>query len=227
MTDLKKLCSTPEFHRDSKWEEEFLTQFAQSKVKVLDNKITSGPDGWPYLALSTQGDATDSVVSVIDWACSQGVGLVLNPNKELPDYLFTFGMLWNFLEKGSFFTEIALDQKGDQLQMNSGEKIFVGPPSTEYLPDYVIEVLVEFFRQQKVEEPKVLMVSQDGIDYDLCFSLESMGNPPAEEHEGILAALSWFLPNNYSLVLISEEGLPDFYLLNDLLGEEDDEDEES
>ena len=54
------------------------------------------------------------------------------------------------------------------------------------------------------------MISQDNIHFDLCFSLESLGNPPDNEHEGIAEALSWFLPTHYSIVLISEKSLPEF-----------------
>jgi hypothetical protein len=40
-----------------------------------------------------------------------------------------------------------------------------------------------------------------------------LGNPPEREHEGIAEAIAWFLPNHYSVVLISEKGLPTFSAL--------------
>ena len=54
------------------------------------------------------------------------------------------------------------------------------------------------------------MISENKTDYDLAFSLESLGNPPDKEHIGILEALSWFFPTHYSLMLISQKGLPLF-----------------
>jgi hypothetical protein len=40
-----------------------------------------------------------------------------------------------------------------------------------------------------------------------------LGNPPTKEHQGIAEAISWFLPPHYSIVLISETGLPPFAAL--------------
>ena len=56
----------------------------------------------------------------------------------------------------------------------------------------------------------VLVMSTDGENYDFCFSLESLGNPPEAEHSGIAEAISWFLPPHYSLLLIGEKDLPKF-----------------
>jgi hypothetical protein len=56
-------------------------------------------------------------------------------------------------------------------------------------------------------------VSIDQKNYDLCFSLESFGNPPETEHKGLAEALSWFLPAHYSIALISEKLLPGFEAL--------------
>ena len=60
---------------------------------------------------------------------------------------------------------------------------------------------------------KVLVMSKDGEHFDLCFSLDSLDNPPVEEHKDICEAMAWFLPDNYSIMLIAEKGLPKFYKL--------------
>ncbi|MGZ3690877.1 MAG: hypothetical protein ACXVAX_05210, partial [Pseudobdellovibrio sp.] len=175
-----------------------------------------GPDGWPYLITETQvdgqpvGDKNDSTQKIIHWLSTRGIGLVVNPRKlPYPDYVFSYGMLWSFRETGYFikFNEI---EKGSQLVVEENAAVRTGPPTKEYLPDYVRQVLKDFFRDQSVFDAKILMISTDGINYDLCFSLESLGNPPESEHEGILEALAWFLPPHYSLAVISEKGLPTF-----------------
>jgi hypothetical protein len=86
-------------------------------------------------------------------------------------------------------------------------------PDLNVLPIYVRRVLIEFLADQGVTEPRVNMISTTGETYDLCFSLESLGNPPKEEHEGIAEALSWFLPLHYSLILITERMIPNFKAL--------------
>jgi hypothetical protein len=54
----------------------------------------------------------------------------------------------------------------------------------------VRNILKEFFRDQGVFAPKILVMSSDRVNYDLVFSLESLGNPPVKEHQGIAEAIS-------------------------------------
>ena len=91
---------------------------------------------------------------------------------------------------------------------------YTGVPTEQFLPMYVRKVLKDFFRDQGVLEPKMLMILQDEKNYDLCFSLESLRNPPQAEHAGVAEAISWFLPPHYSVVLISEQNLPSFVSLD-------------
>jgi hypothetical protein len=78
------------------------------------------------------------------------------------------------------------------------------------LPQYVRNILKQFFMDQNVMRPRILVMSTDRKNYDLAFSLESLGNPPVKEHQGVAEAISWFLPPHYSIVLVSEIGLPEF-----------------
>ena len=65
--------------------------------------------------------------------------MVINADKEDPDYVFPYGMIWGFKEYGSFF-------EGDQAPNESeiifekGDQIVAGAPSEEYLPIYVREI---------------------------------------------------------------------------------------
>ena len=74
------------------------------------------------------------------------------------------------------------------------------------------KILRDFFRDQGLLAVKILMMSQDGKNFDLAISLESLGNPPEKEHQGIAEAISWFLPPHYSLLIVSEKGLPSYDL---------------
>ena len=40
----------------------------------------------------------------IEWLSDKGVGMVVNPTKGVPDYVFTYGMLWNYRERAQFQT---------------------------------------------------------------------------------------------------------------------------
>jgi hypothetical protein len=145
----------------------------------------------------------------MQWCAMKGIGVVVNPQKEYPDYVFTYGMLWHFKETGLFYRN-AEDRPTGAFELKAGVPLHSGPPSPEYLPVYVRNILREFFRDQGVLRPQILVLSTDRKHYDLAVSLESLGDPDESEHAGIAEAISWFLPPHYSILLVSEEGLPDF-----------------
>jgi hypothetical protein len=208
---------TKEEDRNQAWDEKFFKLLSESNLKVLSQDPQQGPDGWPYLMTETvsggasENESVDSAQKIFQWLATRGIGLVVNPKRlPYPDFVLSYGMIWSFRETGYFIKYQPEADKNKKLEIeNLGPGQF-GEPTQEYLPGYVRKVLKDFFRDQSVFDPKVLMVSVDQKNFDLCFSLESLGNPKSEEHEGILEAISWFLPPHYSLALISEKNLPSF-----------------
>jgi hypothetical protein len=208
MTDgLTALLDTPTERRDVEWENKFLGSFPEAKVTLLFQDPKPGPDQWPYLFVQTGG--TESARDVLSWLSSRGIGLAVNPQKNTPDFVLTYGMIWNFRETGKFLSDAPPREQGT-FELKPGQQVLTGPPSETFLPKYVRAILKQFLLDQGVFAPKVLMVSIDQKNYDLCFSLESFGNPPVSEHKGLAEALSWFLPAHYSIALISEKLLPGF-----------------
>lgn len=212
MNELNKILSTPEQDRNFSWDEKFFKIFSEQYVSLLSKDPQQGPDGWPYLICETETNDMSEVEStqkIFNWLSTKGIGLVVNPRREpYPDYVFSYGMIWNFRETGYFLRPDLANKSGEIVYEN--QKLYTGIPSEEFLPGYVRKVLKDFFRDQSVLTPKILMISQDEKNYDLCFSLESLGNPPAQEHAGVAEAIAWFLPPHYSVVLISEQNLPPF-----------------
>ena len=201
-----ELLSVAEEQRDDAWEIAFFTALPQSQFEFLSDSPTEGPDGMPYLAvkISEKGEPTGKV---LDWLGEKGVGLAINPDKENPDYVFSYGMIWNYLLNGEFLTPIDKDKKGggSEVEITPGQEMMAGTPSEAYLPPHVRSLFKEFLGQQGVYEPRVVMLSQDSKNYDLCFSLESLGNPPREEWQGLLEGFSWFFPLHYSFSILSED----------------------
>lgn len=208
--DLVNLCSQPESLRDSEWERTFLAAIVDSNIDLDGKEAHQGPDGWPYMFAKTSRTASEPAVRLIDWLSTRGIGLVINADKELPDYVFTYGMIWSYREFGQFRVESSEVRKGP-ITFEKGERVIAGPPTEEYLPIYVREILADFFAKQDVDTPKFLVLSKDKKHYDLCFSVESLGNPPENEYSGIAEAIAWFLPEHYSIVICSEKGLPKFF----------------
>ncbi len=206
--------------RDQAWDEKFFKLFSESTLKIIAADPQQGPDGWPYLMTeilpqpTPPSDSVDSAQKILHWLSTRGIGLVVNPKRvPYPDFVFTYGMIWSFRETG-YFNKYQKQDSTNQLQIDNLQTAKFGAPTLEFLPQYVRKVIKDFFLDQSVFDPKVLMISTDGINYDLCFSLESLGNPKQPEHNGILEALSWFVPPHYSLVLISEKNLPAFSSLS-------------
>jgi hypothetical protein len=207
--DILSLVEIPDQKRDLQWEVDFFMSVSQANLKLIHEVPQQGPDGWPYLLTETAPDATESANKIMQWLATKGVGLVVNPRKEYPDYVFTYGMLWHFKETGLFYRN-ADEAPVGSVELVRGQGLHAGPPSPQYLPQYVRNVLKQFFLDQNVMRPRILVMSQDRKNYDLAFSLESLGNPPTKEHQGLAEAISWFLPPHYSIVLVSEIGLPAF-----------------
>ena len=207
--DLSSLVEIADEQRDQQWEIDFFMSISQSNLKLIHEAPQQGPDGWPYLLAETSPEATEPANKIIQWLATKGVGLVVNPRKSYPDYVFTYGMLWHFKETGLFYRTAEQAPVGT-LELNKGQGLHAGVPSPEYLPQYVRNIVKQFFVDQNVMRPRILVMSADRKNYDLAFSLESLGNPPVKEHAGIAEAVSWFLPPHYSIVLVSEIGLPAF-----------------
>lgn len=209
---LEQLMQVSADDRDIKWEDQFLQEFSSANVTLLSPDPQTGPDGWPYLLVQTSKTG-ESAQKIFEWLGTRGIGLAINPQKDYPDFVLSFGMIWNFRETGRFIQR-GLDEKAQSSSKLSLENLaHAGTPTPQYLPNYVRQILREFFRDQGILNPRILVISEDRQNYELAFSLESLGNPPEKEWAGIGEALSWFLPAHYSLVLVSEKGLPEFSAL--------------
>ncbi len=211
--EFETLVQLPESQRDSGWEQHFLKQLVEQDVLVLDEPPRTGPDGWPYLQARTgSGVGQEPFVKVLRWLAGRGIGLVLNPHKMVPDYVFTYGMLWSYAESGWFFKP--LKSQPGQVVLGSGEKPIIGVPTEAFLPPYVRSVIREFLRAQGFESPKILAMTDPTFEQaDLLFSLKSLNGLAEEDHAVLAEALSWFLPPHYGIVMAIEEGLPEFAVL--------------
>lgn len=206
---LSELVLIPDEKRDHNWENHFFDELLKSKVKLLDEGPQVGPDKWPYLMVETGEGADEPVVRILDWLSNKGIGLVVNPTKDYPDYVFPWGMIWNFKETNLFRLNQPPVIQG-HVELKNEQGLIAGPPNPKYLPEYVRSILRQFFLDQGLMGVKILVISQDGKHFDLGISSESLGNPPKNEHAGILEAVSWFLPAHYSLIILSEKEVKGF-----------------
>jgi hypothetical protein len=218
--DFETLIQLPESLRDDAWEARFLDGILTTKVVVEAEEPKPGPDGWPYLHLRTGGEGQEPFHRVVKWASGRGIGLVVNAHKMVPDYVFTYGMLWNFIETGRFVAPMNSSTPPDpgpqvaaeEVILQPDQDLMAGAPTEKFLPPYVRAVLREFLIAQGFPRPRILVLSssRDFSQTDLVFSLESLNDLAASAQPVLAEALSWFLPIHYRLVLGSERNLPAF-----------------
>lgn len=208
MKTLNELLKINSGLRNDAWEQEFLDTFASSKIYILDDSVQIGPDGWPYLFLSSESTdqvkAEDSVHHLLQWAYESGVGLVVNPHKERPDYVFHYGMIWNYIHNQKF-----LINTNSEIAENA--PIYVAKVSEDIIPKQPLSFIKDYIKSAGIEEPRAALISRDKLNYDFALSIESLGNPPKDEHEGIARGIGWFLPNHIPVILIYEDKLQQLY----------------
>ena len=138
LVDIKSLTDVPVSKRDEAWEAKFLKALPQAQLRIVNEAPVAGPDGWPYLLVATDGD--EPFLKVAQWLVNQGVGVVINPEKPIPDYVITYGMIWNLRERGEFFTRVEKPSTGP-VDLKDGQQVYAGPPSEAYLPKDVRAIM--------------------------------------------------------------------------------------
>lgn len=182
--------------RDFSWEDEFLRLFPKTYLTLRSAQPHQGPDGMPYFLADVKVSSKEPAVKLLHWLAERGIGLVIHPEKIYPDYIFTYGMIWHFQQ-----TQVFKVQHNNQMQS----------PSKTELPASVRLVLKQFFKDQGIYHPKCLMIFiPQSKTIEICFCVESLNNPPASEHQGILKAISWFLPPHYSLAISQKDQIMPF-----------------
>lgn len=210
--EFERLIQQPESQRDDRWEQDFLEQFSRLKVQLDGDQAKQGPDGWPYLFVRTGAGGKEPVTDIVRWLAGRGIGMVVNAHKMVPDYVFPYGMLWNFVEHGRFTASFEAKRPAGDVVFAREQNMVFGPPSDRYMPPYVRGVMREFLRAQGFEKPKVLVATTpDYKDVDLLLSLDSLGGLPKPEQKKFAEMMAWFLPLHYTFVLGDEKDLPKFH----------------
>jgi hypothetical protein len=218
--EILELLKVNDLDRNIDWENKFLNGFTNSDLIILDEEPKTGPDGWPYLMVKTVTDQSqgESAQKVLYWLSQRGIGAVINPKNPYPDYILDYGMIWNFRETGLFINRKAIpSETSEQFEIDFG-KDFILDPDAKTLPSYVRGVLKDFFKQQNILNPEIAQVVRPSENtnfspINLVLNLDSLGNPSPYEYQGIAAAVSWFLPQHYSLLLFNKTQFPKFFSL--------------
>ncbi len=205
---MSEILKTPSPKRNLEWEESFLKSFAASEVFLRSDAPFMGPDGFSYMDVTTdKGEQKLKLEDFLAWCAHSGVGLVLNLQKnKTPDYVFNYGMLWNYLLRGSFVnkrnTKESDNKNLDPSKIGSSTTLLVHKILEGYLPQYVRENLKEFLLSNKINNTKIGLVSKgDQTDYELLFYFSASLKLSEKDSKTLLESLSWFLPLDYNVAV--------------------------
>lgn len=199
---MNQLLETPSSKRDSDWEKSFLKSFIEADLYLRSDEPFQGPDGFSYMDISTEeGPQKLKVQDFLSWCSHAGVGLVVNlKSNKTPDYVFNYGMLWNYLLRQSFLN---LESSDESQESN---KILVHKILEGYLPQYVRENMKEFLVANKIEGAKIGLISRgDKTAYELLWFFPNNMDLNEKDQKTLLESLAWFLPLDYRVALALED----------------------
>ena len=211
------LCQIPAEARNKSWTVSFLQFLPTASMTCGDPQIFTGPDGLPYFALNIpkQGQSFESysLVHVLNYVTDSGVGIAINPSVDrAPDWVFSYGDLWNFRQTGQFIPETprfanstGADQSGE---VKEARPVLIGQPNNELLPDYVRKALDHTLRNHfKIELPSVFLMIDEGLNpkQNLVFNVFERNFADPQEFAFAKNYLSWALPRDYGLIGIDPD----------------------
>jgi hypothetical protein len=200
MSLLTELCDYPISRRDLSWEKSLSRGFLESEVFLVEDQPFQGPDGFSYMHISSEKGSPVEKDDFLTWCFESGMGLVLNlKDKKAPDYVFNYGMVWNYLLRGKFINEVPkMKEEGDDLYVHKIEE--------GYLPKDVRKVIKSFLEMNKIDDVKISLVSGgDGTPYELMWLFPKLKVENETDKTSLLEAIAWFLPLDYRLAWADSE----------------------
>ncbi|PXV63334.1 hypothetical protein CLV62_11451 [Dysgonomonas alginatilytica] len=208
--------------RDENWREKFFENVADASFACSDPQIISGPDGFPYFVLNTPEPNKQFQCYVIknmipDFLLEQGFGVVINPEKGNPDWVFSYGDIVNYHLKNEFYTKSDNwdMQKSDEV-IAKEEKVLVGQPSEYIIPVQTRAILRMFFESLQITDAKIALLNRpkgEEFSQQLVFNLTPDKFKDREHFNTVMAYVSWFLPKHYSYASMEESSLGENFIL--------------
>jgi hypothetical protein len=187
--------------RDEKWAARFYETVVDASFASQADQVLQGPDRFPYFVLKfpepMKPFESFSVRIVLEHCTNSGLGIVINPHKPRPDWVFTYGQLWSFREYGAFSEEgIAHPDKA------TGE-VLLASPNEKLFPAYARKVLRAYLKHIGVAEPKCfVMMDGSSPQPSIVFNVFRELFSTDEEHRDAMARLTWFLPSRLGLISV-------------------------
>ena len=210
-SELFRLCAIPHEARDAAWLARFYAAAPDASLKGETPQAIAGPDGFPYFVLKLPEEGVPfeayCISHIVDFCLENGLGAVLNPQKERPDYVFTFGNLWSWKATGQFVRELPPGAPpGVTKETVDGEReVLVAQPSEDFFPGFARRAVDRFLRHRLgVAEPGCFLLGDPTAipTQSLVFNVFSDGFESEKDFANAMYFLRWYLPGDYSCTAI-------------------------
>ncbi len=209
---LNELFETPAEQRDEAWQKTFLDNVLDASFACDEPQVAGGPDGFPYFRLHIPEPNTSFQCFVIrhmigDFLLENGFGIVINPQKPSPDWVFSYGDIVNYHLKQEFYTSSSMPPLPPTEVLDKDERVLIGQPSESLFPMSVRQNMKKYLQWKKIEDVKILLMSrqsEQGMRQELVFNLTPDRFVSHEEYEAVMQSLAWFLPRHYIYVSMEE-----------------------
>ena len=213
---IRELCNVPKADRDENWNRKFLENVTTASFRCGNPQIIEGPDGMRYFHLLLPEPNKEFECFVIknmvsDYLLSDGLGVVINADKNEPDWVFPYGDIVDFYLNGAFYTNQITNPYKSGTSVTDcliGEsRVMIGQPSETYLPNETRKVIREFLESFGLN-PKICLVAWIDQNHQLTLAFnivpEMFKKTDSESFQSFLRFLQWYLPRHYKAVCMQE-----------------------
>jgi len=203
--------------RDAKWRDAFYNAIVDASMVTGSKQVITAPDGFPYFVLQTPEPNTQiepfCVSHILDHCLDNGLGIVINPFQEKPDWVFRYGTLWHLKATGNLKEDYEAEQKNKEktITIPPGSEMLVGVPSESFFPSFARNTIRSFMKKMPVfkkKEPKVLLLvveDKGSKTHNLVFNIFPTEVASQAEFEYLLDYLLWYIPKKYAVIAINSD----------------------
>ena len=203
------------------WIERFHEAIATALVEVgepgdphaTDPRVVRGPDGFHYAEARVRrmGGLEVPFRELARWCTDEGYGIALHPDRQPPDFVFSYGHLWSLRAYDSFDgdgVEPPMRSTSSEAVFDANAEILMGTPSEEMLPHFAREALARMFEGFGMPSRQValLMVPDRHPSRTLVFDVAERYMPDPSSFRALLDTLSWYAPPGLALAAVDPEG---------------------
>lgn len=206
------LVKVPKEERDAAWKHQFLSNLPTASFRCGNPQVILGPDRFPYFQLFLPEPGVEFQSFVFDrmkddFLLEKGIGVVINPTENAADWVFSYGDIVHYHLKKTLEYPESQNTNQDDMKIEANEQVMIGAPSEEMLPKASRKVLDQLLKMNNIPAPKILLMgrTKNGKAFQhLGFNITPKSFDDEKKYQGIMQALTWYMPKDYSIIGLNE-----------------------